>query len=246
MQTTLIVMTLNEIEGMKAIMPQIDRAWVDQILVIDGGSTDGTIEWARENGYEVYVQKKRGIRNGYLEAWDLVRGDVVITFSPDGNSIPDAIPRMLAKMKEGDYDMVVASRYLGDATSDDDDVLTGFGNWFFTKSFNILFRSRYTDVMVIYRAYYKDMIQKLELNTDRHFKIVEWLFNCGKGCLSWEPILSAVAHKYKYKVGEIPSSEPKRLGGTRKLRVFSWGGAVYAQFLMEAVRRYRPELQKKA
>ena len=73
MKTTLIVMTLNEIDGMKAIMPQVDRAWCDQILVVDGGSTDGTIEWARENGYEVYVQKQKGIRNGYLEAWHLVR-----------------------------------------------------------------------------------------------------------------------------------------------------------------------------
>jgi glycosyltransferase involved in cell wall biosynthesis len=45
MKTTLLVMTLNEINGMKAIMPQIDRAWCDQIIIVDGGSTDGTIEW---------------------------------------------------------------------------------------------------------------------------------------------------------------------------------------------------------
>ena len=44
MKTTLIVMTLNEIDGVKAIMPQIDRTWWNQILVVDGGSTDGTIE----------------------------------------------------------------------------------------------------------------------------------------------------------------------------------------------------------
>ena len=44
MKTTLLVMTLNEIEGMKAIMPHIKNEWVDQIIVVDGGSTDGTIE----------------------------------------------------------------------------------------------------------------------------------------------------------------------------------------------------------
>ena len=58
MKTTLLVMTLNEINGMKAIMPKINRSWVDQIIVVDGQSTDGTIEWSIENGYEVYVQKK--------------------------------------------------------------------------------------------------------------------------------------------------------------------------------------------
>ena len=43
MKTTLLIMTLNEIDGMKVIMPQIDKTWIDQIIVVDGGSTDGTI-----------------------------------------------------------------------------------------------------------------------------------------------------------------------------------------------------------
>ena len=127
MKTTLLVMTLNEINGMKAIMPQVDRSWVDQIIVVDGGSKDGTIEWAQENGYEVYVQKQRGFRHAYTEVWPLILGDVVITFSPDGNSVPELIPNLIAKMKKG-YDMVIASRYLGDAKSEDDDIVTGFGN----------------------------------------------------------------------------------------------------------------------
>ena len=42
MKTTLLVMALNEIDGMKAVMPKIDPGWVDQIVVCDGGSTDGT------------------------------------------------------------------------------------------------------------------------------------------------------------------------------------------------------------
>jgi len=244
MKTTLIVMTLNEIDGMRLIMPQVDRSWCDQILVVDGRSTDGTIEWARENGFEIYVQRTKGIRNGYLEAWELVRGDVVITFSPDGNCLPEAIPRLIAKIAEG-YDMVVASRYLGDARSEDDDLLTGFGNWFFTRTVNLLFRGKYTDVMGIYRAYQKDMIAKLGLDTPKHFRLVERLFRCGEGGVSWEPILSVLAHKYGYRVAEVAASEPKRLGGKRKLRVFSWGGAIYSQFLLEFLRpRNKAQMRK--
>jgi len=44
MKTTLLVMTLNEVLGMKTIMPQVSRDWCDQIIIVDGGSTDDTIE----------------------------------------------------------------------------------------------------------------------------------------------------------------------------------------------------------
>src|SRR3989344_8994483 len=101
MKTTLLVMTLNEIDGMKAIMPLVKSEWCSQIIVVDGGSTDGTIEWAREQGYDVYVQKQRGFRHAYTEVMPLVSGDVIITFSPDGNSIPGLIPDLIAKMAEG-------------------------------------------------------------------------------------------------------------------------------------------------
>ena len=57
-KTTLLVMTLNEVDGMKVIMPQINKDWCEQIIIVDSGSTNGTIEQARDNGYEVYVQKQ--------------------------------------------------------------------------------------------------------------------------------------------------------------------------------------------
>lgn len=229
MKTTLLVMTLNEIEGMKAIMPQIDRSWVDQIIVVDGGSTDGTVEWAREHGYEVYVQKKRGFRHAYHEVWPLVRGDVVITFSPDGNSVPELIPQLIAKMKEG-YDMVIASRYLGSAKSQDDDLVTGFGNWLFTRTVKLFYGFPYTDVMVIYRAYRKAMAQELGLDHEDAYALPERLFSTK---ISWEPLLSVRAAKCKLKITEIPGDEPPRIGGERKLQVLRWGAAYYFQFIRE-------------
>lgn len=222
-------MTLNEINGMKAIMPQIDRSWVDQIIVVDGGSKDGTIEWAQENGYEVYVQKQKGFRHAYTEVWPLVQGDVVITFSPDGNSVPELIPDLIAKMKEG-YDMVIASRYLGDAKSEDDDIVTGFGNWLFTHTVNLLHGGHYTDVMVIYRAYRKSMAQELGLDQEDAHALPEKLFHTK---ISWEPLLSVRAAKAKLKITEIPGDEPPRIGGNRKLQVLQWGAAYYFQFIRE-------------
>jgi len=226
---TLLIPTLNEIQGCRAIMPQINRQWVDQILFLDGGSTDGTIEWIREQGYELHIQKERGIRQGYNECLDLIRGDVVLTFSPDGNSVPELIPPLVAKMREG-YDMVIVSRYLRDATSTDDDAITAFGNWLFTRTVNVLFRAQYTDAMVMYRAYRKQIIYDLELEQHKWHETPETWLNTR---ISWEPMLSARAARRKLKVTEIPGDEPPRIGGERKLQVWKWGAAYYFQFIRD-------------
>ena len=110
MKTTLVVAALNEIDGMRVIMPRIKKEWVDEILVVDGGSTDGSYEYAVQNGYKVVRQKSKGLANAYFEAMEIAEGDVLIPFSPDGNSVPERIPALVEKMKEG-YDMVVVSRY---------------------------------------------------------------------------------------------------------------------------------------
>jgi glycosyltransferase involved in cell wall biosynthesis len=229
MKATLLVPTWNEIDGMRKIMPLVKPEWYDQILVLDGGSVDGTIEYAKEHGYEVYVQKKPGFRNGYTEIWPMVKGDIVVTFSPDGNSLPEAIPQLIAKMREG-YDMVIASRYLGSAKSEDDDFMTGFGNWLFTKIINVLHGGHYTDSMVILRAYRTSLVTELELDKDEGFVLAERLFSTN---ISWEPLLSVRAAKRKLKVTEIPADEPPRIGGVRKLQVFRWGAAFLVQFVRE-------------
>ena len=59
MKISLVILGLNEIEGLKYIMPRVDRSLFEQIILLDGGSNDGSAEWAKENGYEVYIQKKK-------------------------------------------------------------------------------------------------------------------------------------------------------------------------------------------
>jgi glycosyltransferase involved in cell wall biosynthesis len=227
--TTLLILVLNEIDGMRVIMPQINRDWVDQILIVDGRSTDGSLQYAQEHGYEVYVQDPPGPRQAYMKALPHIRGDVVITFSPDGNCVPDRIPPLLDKMEEG-YDMVVVSRYMKSAKSADDTMLTAFGNWLFTGTINRLFGGKYTDAMGIYRAFKTSLIKDLELDQDRWHRTPERLFFTR---ISWEPMLSARAAQRKLKICEIPGDEPARIGGVAKLQPFRWGAAYYFQFLRD-------------
>ena len=229
MKVTLLIPTLNEVEGMKAIMPLIKKEWYDQLLIVDGQSTDVTIEYAKKMGYPLVVQKKKGMRHAYMEALPHVTGDVILTFSPDGNSIPELIPECVKKMKE-DYDMVIVSRYAQGAKSYDDDAVTGFGNKLFTTFINLFHGGRYTDAMVIYRAYKKNLIFDLDLDKDASYEQEEKLFRTR---ISWEPLLSIRAAKRKLKVCDIPGDEPARSGGERKLQVLRWGAAYMFEVLRE-------------
>lgn len=230
MTTTLLIPVLNEIDGLRVTMPLINRGWVDQILFVDGGSTDGSLEYIKENGYEYVEQKKKGMRFAYYEALPYVKGEVIITFSPDGNSVPACILTCLEYLTLTKADMVIVSRYLDWARSYDDDILTGFGNRVFTFLINLLHGGKYTDAMVIFRAYRKSLISELDLDKDTAFSLPERIFNTR---VSFEPLLSIRAARKKKKVYEIPGSEPRRIGGKRKLQVFKWGAVFLWQTIAE-------------
>ena len=198
---------LNEIEAARIIVPQIKKEWVDEIIVIDGGSTDGTIEFAKSQGLFVESQSQRGFGAGMLQGLQTAKGDVVIEFMPDGNSIPEDIPRIIAKIQEG-YDLVIASRYLGGAKSDDDDRITALGNWMFTAIVNVLFQSHYTDALVGTRAFRRDKALSLGFDAPG---------------LSWPCQSSIRFARAGLKAAEISAREPPRIGGVRKMRPFRTG-----------------------
>lgn len=231
MKVTLLIPTLNEIDGLKQVMPGIKREWCDQILIVDGSSTDGTVEYARQHGWQLITQQRRGLRNAYIEALPYVAGDVLITFSPDGNSIPGLVPFLIEKMKEG-HDMVIVSRYYDGAKSYDDTFFTALANRVFTFTVNLFFGGKYTDAMVIYRAYKKELIHTLDLDQDSSYRLGEKLI--GK-TMSWEMLLSIRAAKRKLKVAEIPGDEPPRTDGLTKMQ-WRWGFAYILQLFREVFR----------
>ncbi|MBF0485027.1 MAG: glycosyltransferase [Candidatus Omnitrophica bacterium] len=229
MKITLLIPTLNEEVGMKSVMPKVDKSLFEQILIVDGKSNDKTVDVARGMGFDVVIQQRPGIRGAYMDALPHIKGDAILTFSPDGNSIPELLGPCIKKFNEG-YDMVIVSRYAPGAKSYDDDAVTGFGNWLFTNSINLFHRARYTDAMVIYRIYRKSLIQELDLDKDESYSFEENLFRTK---VSWEPLLSIRAAKRGLKLADIPGDEPKRDGGERKLQVLKWGAAYYFEILRE-------------
>ena len=135
---------------------------------------------------------------------------------------------MIEKIKEG-YDLVVASRYKDGAKSLDDDVVTGFGNLMFTTIVNVMFRAKFTDVLVGYRAYKKSSAMILGLDAPG---------------LSW-PCQQTLRFKWRgFKVTEIPADEPARIGGERKMRIIKTGMEVVKIIMREFWLSVRYKLTK--
>lgn len=205
---SLMMLCRNEIEGLRVVGPRIPKDHLHEVVVIDGGSTDGSIEYAQSLGFRIVRQQSTGIVEGIKEGIEATTGDVIIQFTPDNNMVPERIVDLIAKMDEG-FDMVVVSRYLPPATSQDDTVVTRFGNWMFTTLVNVLFRAAYTDVLGFYRAYRKDLLRELDLQIR----------------LSIDTQLCIRCAKRGRRVAEIPGDEPSRIGG-HSSRSIVWNGLV--------------------
>ena len=200
-----MVPVLNEIEGVKVVMPQVKKEWIDEVLVVDGNSTDGTREYCQEHGYRVIVQKRAGGMGAYWDGFLVAQGDAFLFFSPDGNCVLEKIQELVLKMEEG-YDMVIASRYKKPAKSYDDSWLSAFANTFFSRLINVLFGGRYTDALGMFRIFRKDLLDKLDLT-----ETTGLAFNRYHTGL-YELYLSMRCARYGLKVTEIPGDEPPNIG----------------------------------
>jgi len=201
MSTIVFVLTLDEIEGVSVIMPQVKKEWAEQIVVVDGGSTDGTVENAKELGFEVIHQHNKGEGNACRVGTDATKSDFIMFFSPDGNHLPEDIPKLIKKTKEG-HNVVHISRFGKNSVSDDANWLDRFGNNMFTFLVNVFFGGNYTDALNGFRIISRKLWD--ELKTDAQYLDIE------------EQTCIRLA-KRKIPIYEIDSREPCRVGGERKM-----------------------------
>lgn len=217
MKSSLVILTYNEIEGVKALFDKIPFKDVDEAFVIDGGSTDGTIEFFEERGIRVIRQELHGRGEAFRIGLKEAKGDYLIFFGPDGNENPDDIALLMNLIEEG-YDMAIASRFMIGGRRDDSEHLIpyrGLGNRAYTLMANIFFGGNYTDTINGFRAIRKDKLERLHIDAQ------------GFGI---EFQISMRAMKLKYKVAEFPTYESDRIGGKSTAGTVRTG--LYALYLL--------------
>jgi glycosyltransferase involved in cell wall biosynthesis len=226
---TLVLLTLNEIDGVGHVFPKLPLSAVDEVFVVDGGSTDGTLEFFAARGVRVIRQARRGRGEAFRLAAQHARNEWLVFFSPDGNEDPEDIPHLIDGLAAG-YDMVIASRFMSGARSEDDDKFLfasrRWGNLMFTGLVNLLFRGpRITDTINGYRAVTRTAFRRLA--PDAQGYAIEFQ-------------MSMRALRLGLRVLEIPTEESARVGrGVSKLNAVPVGLTFLRLLLREWARPTR-------
>jgi len=224
MKSALIIPTLDEIEGMKQVVSKIKKEWVDEIIIVDGDSTDGTIEEAKRQNLKVLMQKTKGVSGhgalgaAILDGFNSSDADYLLMFGADGNNDPLEIPRMLEKIKEG-YDQVINTRFGKTSGPKSTGFIDYFGNKMFTSFANILFGGNLTDTLSSSRAITRKAWKEIKLD------------ELGPSSVYQISVLGLVK---KHKFFEIDANEGHRIGGERKMqRIYT--GKTCISILMKAL-----------
>jgi len=126
---SLCLLTWNEIVGCKQDIPTLPRDAFEEVFAIDGGSTDGTVEYLKEQGIPVFQQDTRGYNGAYISAFRRCTTDALVLFHPKGSIDPDILHKFRPLFAQG-HDLVVASRVIAGSVNEEDNQLFRPRKWF--------------------------------------------------------------------------------------------------------------------
>jgi glycosyltransferase involved in cell wall biosynthesis len=202
---TVAVIVRNE---ESTIVPVLEgaRNSADELLVIDGRSTDRTAELAAQAGAKVYQDQGRGKGSGVRLAIEKAGGGVLVLMDGDGSHEAADIPRLARPVIEGRADLVIASRLRGG--SDEfhgtlDNIIRQAGGALISLMLNWRWNADITDCENGFRAIDTQKARELGLKADDFL-------------IEQEMVIRAL--KSGLRVTEIASHEYSRQGGVSKLR----------------------------
>jgi len=155
---SVVMPCLNEEAAIGACIEKIRRTFAEagiagEIVVSDNGSTDASVAIAEGLHARVVHQPIRGYGNAYLKGFAEARGTYLVMGDADDTYDFTMIPQFLSPLQDGQCDFVTGSRYLNGGDRHITMLHRYFGNPALTRTLNLLFGTRYTDVYCGFRAF---------------------------------------------------------------------------------------------
>lgn len=208
---SLAILTLDEVDGARALYDAIPFAAVDEAFVVDGGSTDGTREFFEARSVPVLVQERPGRGEAFRVAVRRARSDVVVFFSPDGNEDPADIPRFRPYFAEG-YDLVIASRMMRGGRNEEGDQLFRPRKWA-NQAFTLVAHAVWNPRALTGRGYVTDSINGYRAIRRAVFDALA--LDVTDFTIEYQMTIRAL--RRRLRVVEFPTREGPRIGGVSKV-----------------------------
>jgi len=163
---SVIVPALDEARNLPYVLPRIPT-WVHEVVLIDGGSLDGTVEVARLLLPEIRVvgQERPGKGAALQAGFRAATGDIFVTIDADGSTDPAEIPLFVACLLSG-ADFVKGSRFVQGGGTDDMGVVRRGGNWMLRTAVRVAFGGRYSDLCYGYNAFWRSVLPVIDGDAD--------------------------------------------------------------------------------
>jgi glycosyltransferase involved in cell wall biosynthesis len=215
-----VIPVLNEAQNIPHVFPRLPSELFETIMV-DGGSTDGSIEVARGllPDVRIVTQDRRGKGNALECGFRACRGDIVVFLDADGSTDPAEIPRFVTALLEG-ADFAKGSRFASGGSSLDITPARERGNRVLCGIVNRLYGTAYTDLCYGYNAFWRSMLPALGFTGEPNGRNGERRRGDG---FEVETMINVRAAMAGLAVTEVPSVEWARIHGSSKLNAITDG-----------------------
>lgn len=218
---SVVMPALNEVNNLPQVFERIPRQ-IHELVVVDGGSTDGTPELARLlwPAVRIVEQQGKGKGNALAAGFWAASGDIVVMLDADGSTDPAEIPRFVAALLTG-ADFAKGTRFVTGGGSSDITTLRHLGNSMLAALVNRLWKVNYSDLCYGYNAFWRRVLPEL-----------------APDCAGFEveTLINIRAARAKLWIVEVPSFEADRVHGTSNLNARRDGMRVLRTILAEYIR----------
>ena len=204
---TLIIPAKNEKESLPIVLNELKKYNLKIIIVLEKEDLD-TINSIKEYDCEILYQVNKGYGDALLQGFQNVKTNFFCIFNADGSFNPIELKNMYDHAIKGNADFIFGSRYMSDALSEDDTIVTFIGNKIFTFIGKIFFSLPISDILYTFVLGNTQKANALQLKEKSFSFCVE---------------LPILAKKSKYKLISVPSHERVRIAGKKKVNAFKDG-----------------------
>ena len=222
MRISVVIPALNEADALPNVLRDLPWDRLEQVIVVDNGSTDATAEVARAGGADVVHEPRRGYGQACLTGIAaLRRTDVVVFVDADYSDHPDQLDEVVAPILAGKADMVIGSRSLGEAEAGALTPQQRWGNALAVALIRWLYRVRYTDLGP-FRAIRADALRTLRMRDTSY---------------GWTVEMQVKAARQRLRTTEVPVRYRRRIG-VSKISGTIRGTILAGWFILTTIARY--------